>query len=98
MFKITKTPFNGLFILNSEKKIDKRGYFVKIYSNKLRIHKDLKLNISEINILYNKFKGALRGIHYLLKPYEEIKIVQCATGQIFDVAIDLRSYKDFFKI
>ena len=35
-------------------------------------------------------KGILRGLHYQSKPYEETKIITCISGEIFDVAVDLR--------
>lgn len=34
--------------------------------------------------------GILRGLHYQLDPEAQGKLVRCARGEIFDVAVDLR--------
>jgi len=34
--------------------------------------------------------GVLRGLHYQLPPHPQGKLVRCALGEIFDVAVDLR--------
>ncbi|MFN5696898.1 MAG: dTDP-4-dehydrorhamnose 3,5-epimerase, partial [Cyanobacteriota bacterium] len=35
-------------------------------------------------------RGVLRGLHYQLEPEPQGKLVRCAAGEIFDVAVDLR--------
>jgi dTDP-4-dehydrorhamnose 3,5-epimerase len=35
-------------------------------------------------------KGTLRGMHYQADPHQEVKVVRCTMGAIFDVIIDLR--------
>ena len=47
-------------------------------------------NISAINISESLKKGTLRGLHLQKHPFEEIKIIRCIRGRIFDVAVDLR--------
>ena len=40
-------------------------------------------------------KGVLRGLHYqLVKP--QAKLIRCAVGEIFDVAVDMRKTSPFF--
>ena len=34
--------------------------------------------------------GVLRGLHYQLNPYAQGKLVRCISGEIFDVAVDIR--------
>ena len=41
-------------------------------------------------------KGVLRGLHYQLPPHSQGKLVRCVSGEIFDVAIDLRKSSSTF--
>ena len=42
------------------------------------------------------FEAVLRGLHYQTPPYAQGKLVKCITGEIFDVAVDIRSNSDTF--
>ena len=46
--------------------------------------------INQINHTLTRKEGAVRGMHYQIQPYAEIKLVSCIKGEIFDVAVDLR--------
>ena len=35
-------------------------------------------------------RGVLRGLHFQLPPHPQGKLVRCALGEIFDVAVDIR--------
>jgi len=35
-------------------------------------------------------RGVLRGLHYQLEPEPQGKLVRCVSGEVFDVAVDLR--------
>jgi dTDP-4-dehydrorhamnose 3,5-epimerase len=39
---------------------------------------------------FNHRAGTLRGLHYQSPPYEEVKLVRCTAGKIFDVIVDIR--------
>ena len=90
MYKVQKTKFDGLFIINLDYKLDDRGYFVKNFNSDFFINNKFKFKIKEINISYNKLRGTLRGMHYQKTPFSETKIIHCISGEIYDVAIDLR--------
>lgn len=44
----------------------------------------------QCSISTNTKRGTVRGFHLQNKPHEEVKLVQCAAGRLFDVALDLR--------
>ena len=50
----------------------------------------LESSIAQCSLSYNEKKGTLRGMHYQVAPHEEVKIVRCIRGAIFDVVLDLR--------
>lgn len=89
--KFNKTKIEGLYVIDLEPRVDERGYFTRVYCNNELKDIGVKFNIVQINRSFSKQKGLIRGMHYQKKPYEEDKIVQCLQGEIFDVAIDLRS-------
>jgi dTDP-4-dehydrorhamnose 3,5-epimerase len=41
-------------------------------------------------------RGVLRGLHYQLPPHPQGKLVRCAVGEIFDVAVDIRRSSSTF--
>jgi dTDP-4-dehydrorhamnose 3,5-epimerase len=41
-------------------------------------------------VSFTRHRGTLRGLHFQAAPHEEIKLVRCTRGAIFDVVVDLR--------
>lgn len=93
----TKTEFEGVYIIELEKKEDERGFFARYYD--LKKFKEMGLNpkIAQCSISFNKKKGTIRGMHYQTYPFQEEKLVWCNKGKIFDVIIDLRPKSKTFK-
>lgn len=44
-----------------------------------------------MNHSFSTHKGTIRGMHYQVAPYKEIKMIKCIAGAVFDVIIDLRT-------
>ena len=43
-------------------------------------------------------KGTVRGLHYQAAPHEEIKMVRCIAGAVFDIIVYfLKDYDTFIK-
>lgn len=85
-----KTFIEGLHVIELEKHEDVRGYFARTYCAKEFSEHGLDSEISQCSFSYNAKKFTLRGLHYQVKPFEEVKVVRCLTGKIFDVAVDIR--------
>lgn len=94
--KIDNANFGGVHLVEITKQKDDRGYFNKVFSQ-TTFH-DAKLNHSwaEINISRTYKKGTLRGLHFQIAPSEEIKLVTCLTGRIYDVVVDIRPQSNQF--
>jgi dTDP-4-dehydrorhamnose 3,5-epimerase len=84
------TRLKGAYIIEPEKLADERGFFARTYCQEEFEKHGLNIRIVQCNISYNKKRGTLRGMHYQVAPHEEIKLVSCIKGAIYDVIIDLR--------
>jgi len=85
-----ETILKGAFIVEPERKEDERGFFARTWSTEEYSKHGLNPKISQCSVSYNSRKGTLRGMHYQVPPHEEVKLVRCTRGAIFDVVIDLR--------
>lgn len=83
-------PLDGAYIIEIEKFEDVRGFFGRAWSDREFEEKGLFGKFVENNISFSKKKGTLRGMHFQRPPHEQIKLVRCTSGAIYDVIIDLR--------
>ena len=99
---IEKTNIEGAYIIQNNYIEDERGYFLRIFCNEELKKYNLNFNLVQANINYNKKKGTLRGMHYQVEPYAEIKVVRCIKGKIFDAIADIRkdspTYGKYFTV
>lgn len=85
-----ETILKGAFIIEPEKIEDERGFFARTWCAEEFSKHGLNSRILQCSVSYNSKKGTLRGMHYQVPPHEEVKLVRCTRGAIFDVVIDLR--------
>jgi dTDP-4-dehydrorhamnose 3,5-epimerase len=93
----TETALKGAFILALEKVKDERGFFARAWCQQEFAKHGLNPQLVQCNISFNRKRGTLRGMHYQAKPHEEVKLVRCTKGAIYDVIIDLRRNSSTFK-
>jgi len=69
---------------------DNRGYFTETY-HKAQLEQAVGFSINFIQDNESKStKGVLRGLHYQLPPYAQTKLVRVITGEVLDIAVDIR--------
>ena len=85
-----ETTLKGAYIIEPERREDSRGFFARVWCRKEFLAEGLNGQLVQCNISYNKEKGTLRGMHYQVAPFAEIKLVRCTMGAMYDVIIDLR--------
>lgn len=88
--KFTKSSLPGVFLISPELLKDERGFFARGFCANEFSSNNLPTQYVQCNLSYNKFKGTVRGLHFQKTPHEEVKIVRCTRGSIFDVAVDFR--------
>ena len=86
----TETALKGAFVVDPEPVKDDRGLFARIWCQQEFAAQGLGTNWVQGSISFNNLKGTLRGMHYQEDPYEEVKLVRCTMGAIYDVIVDLR--------
>jgi dTDP-4-dehydrorhamnose 3,5-epimerase len=96
--KISKTFIKDLVVIEPQLFKDDRGFFYESYNKK-----NLDKNIVFVQDNESKsIKGVIRGLHFQTPPFEQTKLVRCVSGNILDVAVDLRThsktYGKFFSI
>jgi dTDP-4-dehydrorhamnose 3,5-epimerase len=88
--KIIETKLPGAFIIEANKFTDSRGSFARAWCEREFADAGLQPHFVQSNIVHNRFKGTLRGMHWQLDPHAETKLVRCTSGALYDVIIDLR--------
>src|SRR4030095_14845209 len=95
--QFVETTLKGAFVIEPERFEDERGYFARNWSEREFAGAGLDTRLVECNTSFNHKKGTLRGMHYQIAPNEQVKLVRCTRGAIYDVIIDLRLDSPTFK-
>lgn len=88
MFTFTKTKIKDVFVIEPKVFGDNRGYFMETYKESDFKEADLNYTFVQDN-QSSSTKGVLRGLHFQ-KTFPQAKLVRVLSGEVFDVAVDLR--------
>jgi dTDP-4-dehydrorhamnose 3,5-epimerase len=88
--KIHKTDLPDVVLLEPDIFRDERGYFMESFSEKKLNRLGIEFRGVQNNHCLSEKVGTLRGLHYQLNPAAQTKIVRVTSGEIFDVAVDIR--------
>ena len=95
LFSSTKLP--GVFLIDIDKKSDERGFFARTICEEELAKQGLVSRFVQTSVSFNKKAGTLRGMHWQAPPHEEVKIVRCTRGRVWDVAVDVKPQSKTFK-
>jgi dTDP-4-dehydrorhamnose 3,5-epimerase len=92
---VERFAIEGPLLLTPRVFSDERGYFFESW-NQRRFAEALGVTPEQAPLFFQdnhsrSARGVLRGLHYQLKPEPQGKLVRCVAGEIYDVAVDLRS-------
>lgn len=87
-FIFSKTEIEGVYIIEPKVFGDARGYFMETY-NERDFHEAGILNVFVQDNQSKSKRGVLRGLHFQ-KTYPQAKLVRVISGEVFDVAVDIR--------
>lgn len=93
-FNYIKTEIEGVTIIEPTLFGDNRGYFMETYN--YNDFKDAGLSMKFVQDNQSKSKrGVLRGLHFQ-KNNPQGKLVRVISGEVFDVAVDIRKESKTF--
>ncbi|MEZ0608054.1 dTDP-4-dehydrorhamnose 3,5-epimerase [Fibrella sp. WM1] len=87
--QVRQTAIDGLIELIPRVFEDERGHFFESYNKTLFTSLGLPMDFVQDNQSFST-KGVLRGLHFQNEPFAQGKLVRVITGQVLDVAVDLR--------
>lgn len=89
IFKFTKLEIPEVILITPKVFIDSRGFFSETYKKSEFILNGIEDNFVQDNHSRST-KGVLRGLHYQKKEKAQSKLVRCISGEILDIAVDIR--------
>ena len=87
-FTFRKTEIEGVYVIDVRTYGDARGYFMETYKESDFREAGLDYRFVQDNQSSSR-RGVLRGLHFQ-KKHPQAKLVRVLSGEVFDVAVDLR--------
>jgi dTDP-4-dehydrorhamnose 3,5-epimerase len=86
--EVLETRLDGVVLLEPELHGDERGFLLETFSAETWAAAGIDAEFVQDNHSRSR-QGILRGLHFQTEP-GQAKLVRCARGRIWDVAVDLR--------
>ncbi|MBT3811782.1 MAG: dTDP-4-dehydrorhamnose 3,5-epimerase [Gammaproteobacteria bacterium] len=94
--KVTALKIPDVKLIEPDVFEDERGFFYESF-NQQKFNKAIGQDITFVQDNHSKSKkGVLRGLHYQEEPYAQAKLVRVISGEVFDVAVDIRKYSETY--
>jgi dTDP-4-dehydrorhamnose 3,5-epimerase len=86
----TPMAIPGAWMIELTPNADERGYFARTFDRRAFLDRGLNADWPQCSVAYTRARGTIRGLHFQRAPHEEIKLIRCSKGDVFDVLVDLR--------
>jgi len=93
----TETRIPGAWIVDITPIHDRRGFFAMTWVAEEFAARGLDASLAQCNLAFNHKQGTLRGLHFQHAPHEQVKLVRCIRGAVYDVVVDLRPGSPTFR-
>lgn len=94
--KFRETKVAGAYVIDVNRIEDDRGFFGRVWCSQEFADQKLNPRIEQINVGFSPKQGTLRGMHYQVAPFLEVKVIRCTRGAVYDVVVDLRAGSSTF--
>lgn len=88
--RFVETGLSGSWLVDPQPVADERGSFMRTFCEKEFASHGLATRFVQHSQSHSSRRGTLRGMHFQVAPYAEVKLVSCVRGAIYDVIVDLR--------
>ena len=86
---VKETKLSGILIFEPDVFSDERGFFLETWNSTRYEKAGIKGSFVQDNVSFSQ-KGVLRGLHFQY-PQSQGKFVQVLSGEVVDVAVDIRA-------
>jgi dTDP-4-dehydrorhamnose 3,5-epimerase len=83
-----QTDIPSLLVFEPKIIEDSRGYFFESFNIQTFRAEGNDINFVQDNQSSSNY-GVIRGLHYQLDPYAQVKLIRVLSGRILDVAVDI---------
>ena len=90
-FTVTSLSLSGLRCITRQRLGDSRGFLSRLFCSEELAAAGWQRPIAQINHTLTAQPGTIRGLHFQNPPHAEMKLVSCIRGEVWDVAVDLRT-------
>jgi len=87
---------SGLKLIERQQLGDDRGFLARLFCSDELAIAGWTRPIAQVNHTCTAIRGTVRGLHFQRPPHCEMKLVSCLRGEIWDVAVDIRTGSDTF--
>src|SRR5574344_2044855 len=95
--KKIETELKDCYIIEPDKFGDARGYYSPFFIEENNLKEGLTLKTIAQGARSLSGKGIVRGLHFQEDPLCQAKLVECITGGVLDVVVDLRKDSPTYK-
>lgn len=80
----------GVHVIEGHSSADERGHFTRVTALEQIGSLGFRLGEAQLSFALNHEVGTVRGLHYQVPPNQEMKLIWCVSGRVFDVLVDVR--------
>jgi dTDP-4-dehydrorhamnose 3,5-epimerase len=95
--RIIPTPISGAWLIEPERLHDERGFFARTWCQREIEKIGISASFVQCSLSFNAHSGTVRGMHLQARPHEEMKLIRCTAGAVFDVIVDTRPDSPSFR-
>jgi dTDP-4-dehydrorhamnose 3,5-epimerase len=88
-FTFERTAIPGVLLIQPHIVADARGFFMETYKRSEFARAGINDEFVQENQSRSQ-RGVLRGLHYQRPPHAQSKLIRVLSGEVFDVAVDIR--------